>query len=322
MPRPPIHLSSAESTAVAAMATTDGGDDTQDEVRRTFLKPKVSPDEALSILLDLYIADGFDGDAKVKVPRAEVIRELDSYDDVNYLVKVDGEKALLKIHNGVESEEYIAEHTRKGEKLDGSASHIDLHTAIYAHLANPQYNVTTAKTIPPTTSNNEECVCIRELPVVSSEHSPHQLVIRLQTFVHGTPLSDIKWFPIETLVDCGACLGRLCHAFDELAASDSLALETSKTYSAWDGRNLSDMKPYVSHIDDVDRRKLVSGIIEAFEKTIIEGKESDKFRMGINHADFNDANIVSARIAVQICHVLHQTNRQTISIPNRLSAMK
>ena len=71
------------------------------------------------------------------------------------------------------------------------------------------------------------------------------------------------------------------------------ALEASKMYHAWDGRNVSDVKPYVSHIDDLDRRKLVSGIIEEFEKTIIDGKEGEKFRWGINHADFNDANIVS-----------------------------
>lgn len=58
---------------------------------------QVSADEALSLLIDFYVPDGFE---KSDVPRAEVLRQLDSYDDVNFLVKLDGQKALLKIHNG------------------------------------------------------------------------------------------------------------------------------------------------------------------------------------------------------------------------------
>ncbi|KAL7539812.1 hypothetical protein ACHAXR_009618 [Thalassiosira sp. AJA248-18] len=300
----------------AAPPGSDGATQ-QDEVRRKLLKPKVSPAEALSILVDLYIADGFDVDAP-ELPRAEVINELDSYDDVNYLVKINGEKALLKIHNGVESEQFIAGRARKRAKLDeldspsnasggggsggSKTSIIDLHTAIYDHLAIPKYNVTTAKSIsskkPASSSDGEghgdedDSVCIRELSVVSSDHSPQQLVIRLQSWVDGTPLSDVKWCPIETLVDSGACLGRVCHALDDLSKSNPLALQASQRYFAWDGKNLMDLKPYIKYIDDIDRRKLVLSVIDSFQKTILEGKEGEKFRKGIIHGDFNDANII------------------------------
>eukprot|EP00581_Thalassiosira_minuscula_P028445 CAMPEP_0183753832 /NCGR_PEP_ID=MMETSP0739-20130205/3190_1 /TAXON_ID=385413 /ORGANISM="Thalassiosira miniscula, Strain CCMP1093" /LENGTH=660 /DNA_ID=CAMNT_0025990403 /DNA_START=61 /DNA_END=2043 /DNA_ORIENTATION=- len=284
-------------------ANDDIASQDQDEVRRKLLKPKISSDEALSILADLYVADGFDVDAEV--PRVEVIQELDSYDDVNFLVKIDGEKALLKIHNGVETEYYIAAHARKKAKFNeddspsktvsAGASIIDLHTAIYKHLAAPEYKVKTGTTIivkrPPSGSDDDN-ICIRELPVVSSEHSPQHLAIRVQTWIHGTPMSSIKWLPLETLVDSGACLGRMCHALDDLAKSDAAALKASKRYHAWDGRHLMDSKQYISYIDDVERRKLVTSIIDEFEKTIIEGKEGDNFRIGINHGDFNDANII------------------------------
>src|SRR6056300_761836 len=112
----------------------------EDEARRKLLKPKVTESEALSILTDLYIPDGFGGDVKTEeLPRCEVVTQLDSYDDINFLVKIDGEKALLKIHNGVESEQYIAAHARKRARLADAAdvndtaatSVIDLHTAIY-----------------------------------------------------------------------------------------------------------------------------------------------------------------------------------------------
>lgn len=54
-----------------------------------------------------------------------------------------------------------------------------------------------------------------------------------------------------------------------------------------------DIKPYISHIDDLDRRKLVTSILDSFENTFVKGNEGDKLRMGINHGDFNDGNIVS-----------------------------
>lgn len=129
-----------------------------DEDRRKLLKPKVSPEEVLSILNEFYISDG---------QNAQVTRELDSYDDANFLVKIDGEKALLKIHNGVESEKYIKAHSGKRTKLNdgrsaGDANIIDLHTAIFEHLAKPEFDVTTCKTIHNT---SQDAVSIKELPV-------------------------------------------------------------------------------------------------------------------------------------------------------------
>ena len=282
----------------------------EDEARRKLLKPKVTAEEALSILIDCYIPDGFG--TNPELPRCEVIDQLDSYDDINYLVKIDGQKALLKIHNGVESEQFIAAHVRKRARLDNDVdvatdaasktSIIDMHTAIYEHLADPKYGLTTGRSIPtknsPSSSSNDDdddrhdSVCIRELSVISEEHSPAQLVVRLQTWVHGSPLSDIKWCSIETLVDAGCYLGKMSHALDDLAVTDKDALQASKHYHAWDGRNVVDIEPYISHLDDKSQRNLITSIITSFKKEIIESGEGEKFRMGINHADFNDANII------------------------------
>ena len=129
-----------------------------DEDRRKLLKPKVSPEEVLSILNEFYISDG---------QNAQVTRELDSYDDANFLVKIDGEKALLKIHNGVESEKYIKVHSGKRIKFNdgrsaGDGNIIDLHTAIFEHLAKPEFDVTTCTTIHNT---SQDAVSIKELPV-------------------------------------------------------------------------------------------------------------------------------------------------------------
>lgn len=311
----------------------------QDEVRRKLLKPKVSEDEALSILLDLFLADGFNNTTNnVELPRVQVIQELDSYDDVNYLVKIDGEEALLKIHNGVESEQYIAAHAQTSQVDDVDAlssnnetepppskrskvapvnddssslpncSIIDLHSSIYKHFSDSKYNVATGKTISSKKStsssdnvSSDNGVCIRELNVVSSQHSPRQLAIRLQSWVHGTPLSSIPYCPIETLLDAGSTLGRMCHALDDLAATNEIALTSAKRYHAWDGKNLLDVRPYITHIDNAEKRNLVTSVVDEFQKVIIDGKVGEKkFRLGIIHGDYNDANIVST---VYLCHV-------------------
>jgi hypothetical protein len=133
-----------------------------DEDRRKLLKPKVSADKVLTVLNEFYTSAG---------QKVEVVRELDSYDDANYLIKLDGKKALLKIHNGVESEKYIKRHSVKKAKLnDGETvqgSIIDLHTAIFEHLAKEEFKVTTCKTIPTMASqeDGDNSVCIKELPV-------------------------------------------------------------------------------------------------------------------------------------------------------------
>ncbi|KAK1745171.1 inosine triphosphate pyrophosphatase [Skeletonema marinoi] len=84
----------------------------------------------------------------------------------------------------------------------------------------------------------------------------------------------------------------MSHALDDLAASDKDVLQASKTYHAWDGRHMVDIEPYISHLDGNDQRNLVTSIIASFKKEIIESGEGEKFRMSINHADFNDANII------------------------------
>lgn len=139
----------------------------------------------------------------------------------------------------------------------------------YCHLVITKHNVITGKTIPTknsSSSDDDDFVCIRELAVVSSKHSPQQLVIRLQGWVHGTPLRTIKWCPINTLVDSGACLGRICPALDDLATSDPGALQAPKRYHTWDGKHLLDMQPHVSHIDDTDQREPVISVVNAFEE--------------------------------------------------------
>ena len=74
-----------------------------------------------------------------------------------------------------------------------------------------------------------------------------------------------------------------------------------------------DIKPYISHIDDLDRRKLVTSVLDSFEKKFVEGNEGDKLRMGINHGDFNDGNIVS-NVHFKLRTILHHKSFLGITV--------
>ncbi len=147
-----------------------------DENRRKLLKPKISIDQALCILTKYYLPEQNTAPEADRPARAEVVKELDSYDDVNFLVKIDGVNHLLKVHNGVESEQYLAaSHGRRkrarveknsvgsngSDASSPGTSVIDLQTAIFEHMR--KHDVSCPRTIP--TVGHSDPVCVHDLPV-------------------------------------------------------------------------------------------------------------------------------------------------------------
>lgn len=200
------------------MSSASGGETPSDEELRKLLKPNPSNEEVLAALTASY-------------PNKNLIlnSELESYDDKNYLVTDtnDGTKYLAKVHNGVESRDYL-------EKHDASTSVIDLQNAIFSHLCSK--HVTTSVPIPPS-ANDAAFVSAHVLPVVSSDHSPSKLILRLLSWVPGVPMSSVPSCSLtaESLAEAGAYLGRLRSALDELGTSNESAVQASKRYHVWDG---------------------------------------------------------------------------------------
>ena len=182
-----------------------------DEEMRKLLKPVVSEDQVVAILKQYWAADG---------QEVTVIRGLDSYDDVNYMVKLGDTKYLFKVHNGVESNDYRqVVKAAEGEfyKKGGMKSVIHLQTAIMTALERDK--VTTSVPVKPVAAKRDSKsppLVVEKLPVASDRHSPCLLVCRLLTFVPGRPMSDIKLLPLESLADSGRFLGRLDRALDRM----------------------------------------------------------------------------------------------------------
>lgn len=73
---------------------------------------------------------------------------------------------------------------------------------------------------------------------------------------------------------------------------DASLLIPARRFHQWDGKNTAGLADFVHCIQDEKRRGLVKSILEAFQTEIIDSGAASQFRKGINHGDFNDANIL------------------------------
>ncbi len=273
-------------------------DRSNDEVMRKSLKPDPSNDHVIQAICKTYNQDP----SNVKIEK-----ELESYDDRNYLVRLGESKFLCKVYNGVESAKYIRCSQDAAATGDSAAdtsdtkslSSIHLYSQIWNHLNQPKYRIKTSSPVPlpgHTATTTSPHVSVHSLPVTSKDHSPCDLVLQLLEWVEGTTMSTAASLPIETLVQTGTYLGRVCIALDDLLSSDETgtALKTSDRYHAWDGKNTLDLQNFVHCISNLERRALVQNVIESFRREFVNAAAGDKpdFRKGILQGDFNDANII------------------------------
>ena len=253
---------------------SNNNEEPSDEEMRKLLKPNPSADQVVQVLLKSYV----EPEQQVKI-----VKELESYDDKNYWVEIDGTPYLVKVHNGVESKDL--------KKLVDDGSHqksvIHMQNAIMDHLSNN--GVSTSKPQAPLEGGLPTAATFHSLPVVSEAHSPYNLVVRLLAWVPGRTLESCKILPLETLADAGRFLGRLSHTLDSLDTKD---MDAARRYHQWDGKNTADLKNFVDCIKDVRRKEMVESVLEAFQKELIDSKAAESFPKSLIHGDFNDANIL------------------------------
>ena len=281
-----------------------GDENLSDEELRKLWKPSISEEKVEEVLKKSYALDG---------EKVEILEQLDSYDDVNYKVRVDGTPYLLKVHNGVESKDFLKVYDAAGQdyyKKGSWNSVIHLQSSIMALL-----NANGISTSHPREARDTNApVSVHLLPVVSEHRSPQRLAVRLLSWVEGQIMSSPSILPIESLADAGRFLGKIDKVLDHLSLEsiqsaprpsglESLAgsadviidrsvLEPAGRYHQWDGKNTADLRSFSECIKDEQRRNLVVSILDAFQRDIIDSGDSAKFRVGVNQGDYNDANIL------------------------------
>ena len=275
------------------MSTPDAADTSEEEI----LRKKLKPDPTVDQVIDAVRTHFYDGSQSVRI---QLIKELDSYDDKNLWITVDGTNYLAKVHNGVESRDliqYLGGDNASNDACetgDCRKAAIHLQHSIMTHL-NASGISTNEPQIPttlPTGKPNVTPVAVVSLPVHSKEDSPTPLVLRLLGWVAGRPMSACKMLPIEALADAGRFLGRLGKAFTELPDADALA--AAKRYHQWDGKNTTDLKDFVQYVTDDTRRSMVESVISSFQTDILDKISSGEkeYATSLIHADFNDANFL------------------------------
>jgi len=279
---------------------SNNGDSSNDEKLRKSLKPDPTNEQVIQAITSTYHQ------------KATIIKELESYDDRNYLIELtsnddsdsSGSKKiryLCKVYNGVESQKYI-----NCSSLDSSSqdvqdevkalSPIHLYSLIWNHLHLEQYSINTSLPlpIPSNTTESQSHVSIHSLPVTSKEqeHSPCPLALQLLEWVEGSTMASRPSIPIETLLDAGKYLAKVCTALDDLTSNNPTAKLTADRYHAWDGKNTLDLQEYVKYITKLERRELVQSVLDDFRRDLVDSPTKPDFRMGILQGDFNDANII------------------------------
>lgn len=278
------------------MSTNTNNEDLSDEERRKLLKPDPSDDMVIKVLRDYFVSQI--NDNTTNNHHVKILKQLESYDDRNYMVELGGEGRLFlcKIHNGVESLDYV----KAKNQGNVSTSVIGYQYALMTKLKD--HGITASEPIYPhhhqqqqqqkhdTTDASTSFICVQSLPVVSKQHSPCQLVVSVYKWVSGTTMASLPMLPLECLADAGKFLGQLDQTLDTMSAQTYSA---SKRYHQWDGKNTNDLRSFLSCIENIQRRNMIKNIIETFQSELIDSNFAETyFRKGINHGDYNDANIL------------------------------
>ena len=224
-----------------------------DETRRKKLKPKCNIDDVANLLSSSSLS---------LLQTASIEKELESYDDQNYLIRSTdtNKRYVLKIHNGVESDD---------------DSLLEFQNGIMAHLT--KHGITTTNPIEQT---KNKFVRNETLPVACGKYT---LAIRVLEYVEGVPMAYSN-LTANTMLESGKFLGRV------VTTLNSYQHESAKREHAWDSRQTSKLRPYIKYIQTEARQKLITSVIERFENEV--AVDSANFPWGVLQADFNDANII------------------------------
>lgn len=240
-----------------------------DEEMRKLLKPCPSTEEVLLALQKSYVEPG---------QEIKFVKDLESYDDRNFWIQIDGKSFLVKVHNGVESKDLLEKSKEEGGYKQ---SVIHLQNTIMTHLS--KNGIATSAPVKPPMNGLETPASLHSLPVASSDHSPAKLVVRLLQWVEGTTMASARVLPLEALADAGRFLGRLGVSLSEL---DTNELVAAKRFHQWDGKNTMGLKDFVHCIQDPRRKGLVESVLAAFQTDLIDSKVSESFPKSIIHGAY------------------------------------
>ncbi|XP_044745365.1 hydroxylysine kinase [Coccinella septempunctata] len=197
------------------------------------------------------------------------IKELNGYDDKNFLIKVGESKQNDFIHTICENG-YVFKVINSLDSKD--TNFIKAQNAVLVHLAEKKVCCPI-----PTKTKKGDYFLLESLG--SGIH-----IIRLLEFIPGKILIETEITPL-LCYESGSAVADL---HDKLKGFYHEGFKDRNT--PWMLANVAQLKDFLFAVKDEKRKKLVTSIIEAFTAEVLP--KSDKFERGIIHGDVNEQNIL------------------------------
>lgn len=294
-------------TEKTPLAFSSSSHSIQNEELRKLLKPNPSHEEIILLLqsrYDLYdlskttLINDSETEYNLEAKHAVTVNveNLPSYDDANFVITLRNEKNvenfyLLKIHNGVESQQY--------HECSTSTSSIHLQISIQNFLSHPSSPISTNF---PVQTKKGSFTCSYTLGVHSRAYSPFLLVIRLMKYIPGYTLSSCinRSFQsylqtIYLLIQVGKYAGQTTLQLDKFTQSDKTGMSAGqKRNHAWDVRHTDQLLPFLSYFLNDYQIRLLINVITTFQENILNPIYSitRSYRMGLIHGDANTDNFL------------------------------
>ncbi len=129
------------------------------------------------------------------------------------------------------------------------------------------------------------------------EYKDNRFLVRLLTYLHGSPISAIRPHSPGLLTE----LGEILAAIDIRLSEMKLQMAMKRDF-IWDIRNCSAViSGHLKYIQDSDKRALVQKVLDTC-LPIVESRQN-RLRIGLIHNDANDYNIIVACKAPGCLHI-------------------
>ena len=192
------------------------------------------------------------------------IRDLDSYDDLNFRVETEEEFYVLKVFS-----------SRRGD-----ASMVIMENKAMEHIESNSKNVAIPRVISPRLSHRNGVVTF-----FSRANPETPYYVRLLTYLPGTLFGHMKEPASEDLLER---LGRALGDMDRALSNFDCASAHRKW--EWDLTNcFEEGKKYCEYIEDVENREIAKRALSEYANVVIP--LYDKLRWRVIHSDANDYNI-------------------------------
>jgi len=242
----------------------------------TIIKPAVTPALASHLLTKLY---GM---------KAESVKELNSYDDRNFLFAVSGEHENPHI-DSICPDGYILKVTNFVDSKDTSFT--DAQNEMILHMARKGMDVPE-----PVLNLANKLKSVEALETAGGLVAGH--MVRLLKFIPGKTLYQVDPWTTQHFFQCGSLAAKMDQALKDFWNPAYLTRN-----SIWFLSSIPEVRKFASSVKEPAHNRMIHEIIDSFEQEVIP--LADKLETQIIHGDFNEQNILMRRASPSEPYSVH-----------------